>query len=122
MAKKAADTTGEKLVQELRRGIIVLAVLSKLKEEHYGYSLRQVLAEDGFEVNEGTLYPLLRRLEKQGLLQSHWNVDNGRPRRYYHISPQGKKTLLDLKAEWKFLSQVMQTVLAPNELAPKEAS
>lgn len=117
MAKRTVDTTGEKLVQELRRGVIVLAVLSKLQQEHYGYSLRQVLAEDGFEINEGTLYPLLRRLEKQGLLESRWNVDNGRPRRYYIISAQGKETHLELKAEWKFLGQVMATVLTANEVS-----
>lgn len=116
MAKKQSKQADDKLVQELRRGIVVLAVLSKLHEEHYGYSLRQVLAEDGFEINEGTLYPLLRRLEKQSLLQSRWNVDNGRPRRYYAISPQGKETFLALKAEWKFLGQVMHNVLTSSEV------
>ena len=116
MVKKTTAQTEDKLVQELRRGIIVLAVLSKLRQEHYGYSLRQVLAEDGIEINEGTLYPLLRRLEKQGLLQSRWNTDNGRPRRYYAISPQGKEMFLELKAEWKFLGQVMNNVLTPNEV------
>lgn len=110
-----AKTTGnqsEKLVLELRRGVIVLAVLSRLQHEHYGYSLRQDLSDRGFEVNEGTLYPLLRRLESQGLLESRWDVSESRPRRYYKTSKQGLVMLLDLKQEWKYLGIVMERVLA----------
>jgi PadR family transcriptional regulator PadR len=90
---------------ELRRGALVLAVLSQLSEEKYGYSLKKQLSDLGLEINEGTLYPLLRRLEDQGLLQSEWRViDEARPRRYYKTNTQGERALKDLKAEWKHLS------------------
>lgn len=113
---KKTDKQTEKILLELRRGAIALAVLSRLIQEHYGYSLRQDLDDCGFEINEGTLYPLLRRLEKQGLLQSRWDVSDSRPRRYYRISAQGRQSLLDLKAEWKYLGQVMDRVFAGADL------
>ena len=75
----------DKLVLELRRGILVLATLSQLDEAKYGYSLMQELADQGLEIEQGTLYPLLRRLEYQELLESEWNVEGSRPRRYYHL-------------------------------------
>jgi DNA-binding PadR family transcriptional regulator len=102
----------EKLQLELRRGVIVLAVLSQLHEKHYGYSLRQALADKGFDINEGTLYPLLRRLESQDLLNSEWDLGEGRPRRYYTISDIGRQVFIDLKAEWKYLGIVINQVLA----------
>ena len=102
----------QKLTQELRRGILVLAALSQLKEEKYGYSLISSLAEKGLDIEQGTLYPLLRRLEEQGLLQSEWNVEGSRPRRYYQISPEGSKTLQDLANEWRDLTQVMESLLS----------
>jgi DNA-binding PadR family transcriptional regulator len=105
------DPNLEKLVLELRRGVITLAVLSQLDEEQYGYSLIQLLAEKGLQVEQGTLYPLLRRLESQGLLESVWNVEGSRPRRYYRISPQGKDLLPNLKAEWEALVQAMERML-----------
>src|SRR5262245_53460546 len=74
---------------ELRRGAIALAVLSQLRKPQYGYSLRQALAEKGMPIEEGTLYPLMRRLEEQGLLTSEWKTDVGSPRRYYTLSAQG---------------------------------
>jgi PadR family transcriptional regulator PadR len=117
MVKKTTPNTtiAGKMVQELRRGAMVLAVLSQLHQEHYGYSLRQELATRGFDINEGTLYPMLRRLETQGLLQSRWEVGDGRPRRYYSLSPQGKVLFLDLKAEWKYLGMTMEQVLSKND-------
>lgn len=116
MVKKTSSNSNsaDKLVQELRRGAVVLAVLSQLNKEHYGYSLRQELAEHDFDVNEGTLYPMLRRLEKQGLLQSRWEVEGSRPRRYYALSPKGQELFLALKAEWKYLGIVMEQVLNAN--------
>lgn len=102
----------QKLTQELRRGILVLAALSQLKEEKYGYSLMNSLAEKGLDIEQGTLYPLLRRLEEQGLLQSEWNVEGSRPRRYYQISPEGSKTLQDLAGDWRNLTEVMEKLLA----------
>lgn len=91
----------DNLSLELRRGALVLVVLSQLRHEEYGYSLKQALAERGMEINEGTLYPLLRRLEKQGLLQSDWRViDDARPRRYYQISQTGETILTNLIEDW----------------------
>jgi len=102
----------QKLTQELRRGILVLAALSQLKEEKYGYSLISSLAEKGLDIEQGTLYPLLRRLEEQGLLQSEWNVEGSRPRRYYQISPEGANTLQELTEDWRNLTEVMEKLLA----------
>jgi PadR family transcriptional regulator, regulatory protein PadR len=102
----------ENVVLELRRGVIVLAVLSQLSEEQYGYSLLKSLADRGLEVDQGTLYPLLRRLESQGYLQSVWKLEEARPRRYYVISPEGKKLLPKLKKEWAGIVSVMDKMLA----------
>jgi len=113
VSKKTAET-GEHLSLELRRGAIVIAILSQLSEPLYGYSLRERLAEQGLEIKEGTLYPLLRRLESQGLLDSDWEVGEGRPRRYYHLSRNGKKVLAELKAEWEELVQTLGRLLAEN--------
>ncbi len=90
----------DNMLQEMRRGLVMLAVLSQLGKQQYGYALLKLLAENGLPVDQGTLYPLLRRLEAQGLLQSAWNVEGGRPRRYYVISSEGKKLLPKLKSEW----------------------
>jgi DNA-binding PadR family transcriptional regulator len=102
----------ENVVLELRRGVIVLAVLSQLSGEQYGYSLLKSLADRGLEVDQGTLYPLLRRLESQGYLQSVWKIEEARPRRYYVISPEGKKVLPKLKKEWAGIVSVMDGMLA----------
>ena len=102
----------ENVTLELRRGVIVLAVLSQLSEEQYGYSLLKSLSDLGLEVDQGTLYPLLRRLESQGLLESVWKLEEARPRRYYVISAQGKKILPRLKEEWNGIVAVMKKMLA----------
>ncbi|MGH9859373.1 MAG: PadR family transcriptional regulator [Candidatus Acidiferrales bacterium] len=99
------------LALELRRGAVVLAVLSQLGDEQYGYSLKKMIATSGLEIDEGTLYPLLRRLESQGLLTSRWRVEDGRPRRYYKISTQGEKTLRALTEEWRVLSDSIGRLL-----------
>ena len=82
----------DNLVLEMRRGVIVLAVLSQCNQEQYGYSLMKSISEKGLEIDQGTLYPLLRRLETQGLLSSSWRLEDARPRRYYVISPEGRKS------------------------------
>ncbi|MBN1669115.1 MAG: helix-turn-helix transcriptional regulator [Anaerolineales bacterium] len=105
------DPNLEKLVLELRRGLITLAVLSQLDEEEYGYSLMQRLEGRGLLVEQGTLYPLLRRLEDQGLLESDWRVEEARPRRYYRISSQGRALLPALKAEWQAMVAMMESML-----------
>ena len=112
MMAKTKSEQYPKLTQELRRGILVLAALSQLEEEKYGYALINSLAEKGLDIEQGTLYPLLRRLESQGLLQSEWNVEGSRPRRYYVISPEGKIILKELAAEWQNLGVVMKSLLA----------
>jgi len=112
MIKNSQSELYLKLTQELRRGILVLAALSQLTEEKYGYALMNSLAEKGLDIEQGTLYPLLRRLESQGLLQSEWNVEGSRPRRYYVISPEGTQTLQDLAGEWREITEVLERLLA----------
>lgn len=103
----------QNILLELRRGIIAIAVLSQLNEEQYGYSLQKLLAEQGLEVDQGTLYPLMRRLEAQGLLGSNWRiVDEARPRRYYVISPQGRTALKNLKNEWNSIVATLDKMLS----------
>ena len=102
----------ENVVLELRRGVIVLAALSQLSSEEYGYSLLKKLADLGLEVDQGTLYPLLRRLEAQGLLESVWKLEESRPRRYYVVSAEGKKLLPKLKKEWAGIVSVMDKMLS----------
>ena len=96
---------------ELRRGVVILAVLSRLHEAQYGYSLKQALAEAGMTIEEGTLYPLLRRLEGQGLLGSEWRTDSAPPRRYYRLSKDGAQTLERLKEAWREQVSVMAQLL-----------
>jgi PadR family transcriptional regulator, regulatory protein PadR len=99
------------LQQELRRGIIVLAVLSQMDTASYGYSLIQRLGERGLGIEEGTLYPLMRRLEKQGLLDSEWDTSEARPRKYYRLSLLGREVLAQLSAEWFATAEVMRRLL-----------
>lgn len=101
----------ENLRQELRRGALVLAVLAQLREEHYGYTLRKTLAERGLTVDEGTLYPLLRRLEGQGLLASEWREEDKRQKRFYRLSPEGTRTVTRLVAEWQGLNKSLTRIL-----------
>ncbi|MFH1523652.1 MAG: PadR family transcriptional regulator [Chloroflexota bacterium] len=101
----------ENVILELRRGVIVMAVLSRLDQEQYGYSLIKSLADTGLEIDQGTLYPLLRRLEGQGLLQSNWRVETDRPRRYYVLSDEGRLLLPRLKEEWTSIVSMMEKML-----------
>jgi PadR family transcriptional regulator, regulatory protein PadR len=96
---------------ELRRGVVVLAVLSQMDTARYGYSLIQRLAEQGLDIEEGTLYPLLQRLGKQGLLESEWEVGESRPRKYYRISSLGREVLTTLSADWFETVEVMRGIL-----------
>lgn len=106
----SAKSVTENLVAELRRGVLVLAILTQLEEEYYGYALREKLAQLGLAVPEGTLYPLLRRLETQGLLKSRWQLGEGRPRRYYQTSNEGRQTLGELSKEWIFLEKALNRI------------
>ena len=106
------NDTIQNMILELRRGAIVISVLSQLDDEQYGYSLLKRLADLGMEIEQGTLYPLLRRLETQGLVQSSWRIaDETRPRRYYQISAQGREVLVRLKQEWSDLVATMNRML-----------
>src|SRR5579864_8361189 len=95
----------ENLRLELRRGCLILAVLVALREERYGYTLRKTLAEHGMEIDKGTLYPLLRRLETQGLLASEWREEEKRRKRFYRLSPVGAEILDQLLGEWQTIDQ-----------------
>ena len=96
---------------ELRRGSLVLAVLAALKHERYGYTLRKELADVGLAIDEGALYPMLRRLETQGLLTSQWREEDKRNKRFYRLSPDGKQILKQLLAEWTSLNQALNQIL-----------
>ena len=107
----------ENLRSELRRGSLILAVLGQLRTEQYGYTLRKALAEHGMEIDEGTLYPLLRRLETQGLLKSEWREEDKRNKRFYMLSDDGKQILEQLIAEWKTLDASLSEIVRGKEHA-----
>jgi PadR family transcriptional regulator PadR len=106
-----ASEVFENLRLELRRGCLTLAVLTQLRTERYGYTLRKALADDGLEIDEGTLYPLLRRLESQGLLVSQWREEEKRNKRFYKLSPSGQETLDQLLAEWQRINSSLTKIL-----------
>jgi PadR family transcriptional regulator, regulatory protein PadR len=97
----------ENLRLELRRGSLVLAVLGALRSEQYGYTLRKMLEDGGLPVDEGTLYPLLRRLESQGLLESQWREEDKRKKRFYRLSPAGTEVFARLMAEWQQIGEAV---------------
>jgi PadR family transcriptional regulator PadR len=98
------DVVAATHLQELRRGTVVLATLAACDRPRYGYALLTTLAEAGLEVDANTLYPLLRRLEKQGLLEARWDTDEARPRKYYTVTPEGSTMLAAMREEWTSLS------------------
>jgi PadR family transcriptional regulator PadR len=106
---------------ELRRGCLVLAVLAQLREEHYGYTLRKALADDGLAIEESTLYPLLRRLETQGLLTSEWREEDKRNKRFYRLSGEGAVILEQLLAEWNGINDSLHRILK-EEVSKDEVS
>ncbi len=103
--------TFENLRLELRRGCLVLAVLTALRDEQYGYTLRKTLADHGMAIDEGTLYPLLRRLETQGLLVSEWREAEKRNKRFYRLSAEGTEILEQLLKEWERIDSSLRAVL-----------
>ena len=106
------DGVHDKLEQELRRGVVVLGVLSRLRTPRYGYELRQALVEQGLPIEEGTLYPLLRRLESQGVLSSEWRTAaQGPARRYYVLSPEGADLYGRLTGTWRGLAKAVDGLL-----------
>ncbi len=105
------DVLFENLHLELRRGSVVLAVLAALRTERYGYTLRKSLAGSGMDIDEGTLYPLLRRLEAQGLLASEWREEDKRNKRFYRLSADGRAVLDRLAAEWRRINGSLDAIL-----------
>jgi PadR family transcriptional regulator PadR len=101
----------ETLRMELRRGCLIVAVLAQLRTEQYGYTLRKSLADDGLAIDEGTLYPLLRRLESQGLLVSQWREEDKRNKRFYRLSPAGEQILKQLLDEWQSINASLDRIL-----------
>jgi PadR family transcriptional regulator, regulatory protein PadR len=101
----------ENIRLELRRGSLILAVLAQLRTEQYGYTLRKSLAAHGMTIDEGTLYPLLRRLETQGLLVSEWREEDKRNKRFYVLSADGKQILKQLLAEWKNIDSSLNGIV-----------
>lgn len=99
------------LIQELRRGTLILSVLSQLKEARYGYALVQSLESRGVAIAPSTLYPLLRRLEKQGLLESQWDVGESKPRKYYHRTVLGDRVYQGLRDQWNQMTADMGELL-----------
>jgi PadR family transcriptional regulator PadR len=105
------ESTFENLRLELRRGCLTLAVLVQLRHEHYGYTLRKHLAEHGLVIDESTLYPLLRRLETQGLLVSEWREEEKRNKRFYRLSADGEQMLSQLLQEWQTINTSISSIL-----------
>lgn len=99
------------LILELRRGTIIISVLSQLKEPQYGYTLVKNLEEKGVNVDTNTLYPLLRRLEKQELLISEWETDQSKPRKYYRRTDFGNQVYEKLVEQWKVMTESMNRLI-----------
>ena len=115
MTDDAIKAQTQSLVLELRRGVVILAVLSQLHEEQYGYALMKGLEAQGMQIDQGTLYPLLRRLEEQALLKSDWRVEGSRPRRYYQLSAFGANVLEEMTLEWSRIKTTVDEMLTPKK-------
>src|SRR3984957_12799406 len=111
MTPSAENGMFESLRLELRRGCLIVAVLAQLRHEHYGYTLRKALADEGLAIEESTLYPLLRRLETQGLLTSEWREEEKRNKRFYRLSKDGEAVLAQLLAEWNGINESLHKIL-----------
>jgi PadR family transcriptional regulator PadR len=111
LAKLTDSDLFENLRMELRRGSLIIAVLAQLREEHYGYALRKALADQGMEIEESTLYPLLRRLETQGLLESEWREEDKRNKRFYKLSKDGANILKQLLEEWNSMNLSLKRIV-----------
>ena len=111
MADPRREELFENLRMELRRGSVVVAALAQLREERYGYALRKALSDVGLDVEENTLYPLLRRLESQGLLVSEWREEEKRTKRFYRLSQEGELLLDRLRQEWQDINASLNRIL-----------
>ena len=111
MTSSSENGMFESLRLELRRGCLIVAVLAQLRHEHYGYTLRKALADEGLAIEESTLYPLLRRLETQGLLKSEWREEDKRNKRFYRLSGEGEMLLAQLLVEWNGINDSLHKIL-----------
>ena len=111
------STLFESLRLELRRGCLILAVLAQLRVEHYGYTLRKALVDQGLAIDESTLYPLLRRLESQALLVSEWREEDKRTKRFYRLSAEGRRMLKDLLGEWERINSSLNRIISRSRSA-----
>lgn len=109
------DKTLANLIQEIRKGTLTLAVCSQLRDKHYGYSLVETLQNKGLDIDKNTLYPLLRRLEKQKILDASWDTETSRPRKYYQLSPYGIKLYEDLKKEYTALNTQLKIMMEASQ-------
>jgi PadR family transcriptional regulator PadR len=119
-AAAPANELFDALRLELRRGCLVVAVLAQLKSEQYGYTLRKSLFDDGLIIDESTLYPLLRRLESQGLLLSEWREENKRNKRFYRLSPSGAQVLAQLLEEWRRINASIDRMVEPEKIQAQQ--
>jgi PadR family transcriptional regulator len=115
MTPTSQDELFENLRLELRRGCLILAVLAELRTEQYGYTLRKALQEHGMEIDESTLYPLLRRLETQGLLLSQWREEDKRNKRFYRLSPDGETMFERLTEEWQRMNAAFERIVGSRQ-------
>ena len=106
------------LLLELRRGMLTISVLSQMKEPRYGYALVQNLEEKGVAIDPNTLYPLLRRLESQGLLESKWETGGAKPRKYYRRTPMGDEVFSALTRHWKRTAESVDDLLEEDDDPP----
>ena len=114
-----ADSFHDRAAQELKRGVLQVAVLALLRRRAYGYDLLRVLSDLGFPAEEGTLYPVLRRLEAEGLLRGEWDTSGSRPRKYYESTDTGRAALESLAAEWSRVDASLRGIL---EAAERDAA
>jgi PadR family transcriptional regulator PadR len=105
----------QNLLQELKRGSLVLAVLLSTEKPEYGYSLVGLLQESGIDVEQNTLYPLLRRLEQQGLMESIWDTGESRPRKYYRVTDYGRTVASELSGQWAVLVESMNRLISKDQ-------
>ncbi len=93
---------------EMNRGFVQILVLALLENETYGYSMVRAIRDLGYEVEENTLYPMLRRLEKNGWVRSKWDVSEDRPRKFYAITDAGRGLRTELLAIWRKQNGILQ--------------
>ena len=114
--KMNCDEIVSGLILELRRGTLILLVLNQLKEPKYGYHLVKELQDHGIPMEANTLYPLMRRLESQGLLKSEWDTGESKPRKYYVITEDGREVLKRARENWFSFSENVNQLLKEESL------